>query len=177
MGEALVDTPLLVSCSTCATAYRVRLGLVPERGARAVCRVCSEPIVILRPKRPTVWVFTDDPAMQRANTLPILEGLEGYEVLLIDAFERQALQDLPVFPTPEVVIFGDMHALLEDPVLARVAQEGAAKILLSTHENEELQEVVEAFCGFDHLLFLPIEPSLLHVVLEDATRRDEEDDQ
>jgi hypothetical protein len=131
--------------------------------------VCEGTLVIRLPRRPTVWVFTDDPAMQRSNTVSRIEQVGGYECLLLDASDREDLASLPTFPMPDAVVFGDMHVLLEDPVLHRCCEGGAGRILLSTHQNADLLDAAKAFCGFDHHLLLPIETALVRVVLEDAT--------
>ena len=107
--------------------------------------------------------------MQRGDTVLMLEAVPGYDVLLLDAEAREDLLALGDVPGPAAVAFGCMHALLEDPLLGRVCREGAGRILLSTHENDDLQEAVEAFCGADHVLYLPFDPPLLEVVLEDVT--------
>jgi hypothetical protein len=114
-----------------------------------------------------VWVFTDDPAIRRGDTLRQLERLDDLDVLFLDASDRSDLVDLPGAPLPDAVVFGDMHVLLEDALLRRCCDGGAARLLLSTHGNEELREMADASFGFDHHLHLPIDLTVLRAVFAD----------
>lgn len=169
-GLMNIDSDLhhFLRCPDCCVAYKVRKDIVPPRGARAQCRVCNGVLVVRPPRRPTIWVFTDDPAMKRGDTLNQIQRATGFEFVLLDASDRQDLAHLPSFPLPDAVLFGDMHILLEDEMLKRCCASGAGRVLVSTHENEDLTVAAEAFCGFDHQVLVPVDTTLLGIVLDDV---------
>jgi hypothetical protein len=57
---------------------------------------------------------------------------------------------------PWVIVFGGMHVILEDPLLAALAQTPeVSRLLVSTHANAELLDAAINFCGLDHHVTLP----------------------
>lgn len=113
--------------------------------------------------RRRVWVFPDDPAIQRPGVLPALRSaLESCVFEVVDAETRtgliQSAHEREEWP--DVVVFGDMPVLLEDRLLRTVAtRPNVFRVLVSTHHNPELVRVAQQYCGFDRHLALPLTPS------------------
>lgn len=163
------DTYIKTSCPTCETAFRVRAALVGPAGSRARCRMCGGAFAVRPHSVPSVWVFVDDPAFQVPATVRALQDVRGANVVLLDRDARQALVGEAFTSRPAAVVFGDMHVILEDGLLERVCEGSeATRILVSTHQNQDMVDAARSFCGFDHHLVLPLASSLLQVVLEDA---------
>ena len=120
--------------------------------------------------RRRVWVFPDDPALQRPGVLQALKAALSTSVIeVIDADSRiqlsQAAHERDEWP--DVVVFGDMPVLLEDRLLRTVAtRENVLRVLVSTHYNPELVRTAQQYCGFDRHLALPLTPSDLRMAFE-----------
>lgn len=151
-------------CPACSKAYRIATELIPVQGARVRCKQCRQAFAVARPddRPPTVWVLTGDPAIAHPDVQRCLSVL-GYQCSLerLDGTERatrlHAMLQGQAEP-PSVVVFGDMHVLLQDELLELVARQGQAqRVRISTHANAELTEAAEAFCGFDRQCHLPLE--------------------
>jgi predicted Zn finger-like uncharacterized protein len=185
-GEFVIDLPPhQVTCPSCRRTYNIDLALVPPQGARVACRRCGERFVVQPPgaapvaagddasRRPStmppeaarrrVWVFPDDPALQRPGVMAALRSaLESCIFEVIEAETRteliQSAHERDEWP--DVVVFGDMPVLLEDRLLRTVAtRSNVLRVLVSTHHNPELVRVARQYCGFDRHLALPMTPS------------------
>jgi len=72
---------------------------------------------------------------------------------------------------PSVVLFGDLHVLLEDSLLRTVAtRPGVHRILVSTHRNSDLVLTARQFCGFDRHLVVPFNRTHVRAALEPVAR-------
>ena len=110
--------------------------------------------------QPTVWLLTGDPALRT----PAVEGAAAKlsataRVQEIVPEQREAwARSLgePDANPPWLVVFGAMHAILEDPILAALARSPeSARLMISTHANADLLDAAINFCGLDHHVTLP----------------------
>src|SRR5690606_16600952 len=96
---------------------------------------------LLSTRKPQVWVLTGDPGLDRPQIeIAIGQLRERYEVFVLDSEEREqrqgAISDVDL---PWVVVFGDLHTLVEEPVLQDLRHRGeTARLLVSTHENVDM---------------------------------------
>lgn len=120
--------------------------------------------------RRRVWLFPDDPALQRPGVLPALRSALGNCLVeVIDAETRTGLSQAAHERDewPDVVVFGDMPVLLEDRLLRTVAtRDNVLRVLVSTHYNPELVRTAQQYCGFDRHLALPLTPSEIRQAFE-----------
>jgi hypothetical protein len=126
--------------------------------------------------QPIVWVLTDDPALRKSPVTEVLLGLRAtMRVEEIVGEHRAALalrlrgeQELP----PWVIVFGGMHVILEDPLLAALAQAPeVSRLLVSTHANAELLQAAVNFCGLDQLVTLPAPAEQVRAAIERMAER------
>lgn len=74
-------------------------------------------------------------------------------------------------PLPDVLVFGDMHVLLADPVLAALrSTPRVRRLLVSTHYNAELLASAEAFCQVSTHIVLPASDEEVRLRLASAIR-------
>jgi hypothetical protein len=124
-------------------------------------------------QEPSIWVLTGDPALDRQDVRDMLGRLPlEAEVTFLDADERAARMariEAGAEPPPWALVFGDLHVLLGDPLLAGLAGRVAelSRIIVSTHENVELLQASINACGLDCCLTLPLRED----ALGDALRR------
>lgn len=150
------------NCPSCKRSYRIARELVPEKGARVRCKQCSQSFVVRPPKESAgiVWVLTGDPAISNEEVQEALKDIRyvcSIEVLDGAArAERLKLLLQEKATAPGVIIFGDMHVLLQDELLRLVCDEpDVERLRISTHDNADLTEAASDFCGFDHQISLP----------------------
>ncbi len=108
--------------------------------------------VLLSTHRPRVWVFGGDPAIDQPQ-IEVAVGtlLERYDVMVLDAPQReQWLGHVGDLELPWVVVFGDLHTLVEEPLLHELSLRGeTARVLVSTHENVEMLSASVNAAGLD----------------------------
>lgn len=110
--------------------------------------------------RPTVWVMTGAPSVAQVTVQTALAQLAAeVEVRFLDEKTRAAMRiellQHRIAP-PWVLIFGDLHALLGDPLLGDLAGEGeTARLLISSHANLELTQTTINTVGLDWQICLP----------------------
>ena len=121
--------------------------------------------------RPIVWVLAGDPALRKPPMTEVILGLRSaMQIDEIVAEQRASLaarlreeDELP----PWLVIFGGMHVVLEDPVLAALARAPeVARLLVSTHANADLLDAAINFCGIDQHVVLPASTARLRETIE-----------
>lgn len=124
----------------------------------------TEPIPArLTPLR--VWIFPDDPAMQHKDVLPCLKTVLAHDhvQLLSEDFRRVVCEHFwpPLEDaTPHVVLFGETHVQLRDPLLQRVATKfGVHRVLVSLDPSEAPLRATRGFCGVDSRLTVPLDPA------------------
>lgn len=121
--------------------------------------------------RPLVWVLAGDPALRKPPMTEVILGLRSaMQIDEIVAEQRAALaarlRDEDELP-PWLVIFGGMHVVLEDPVLAALARAPeVARLLVSTHANADLLDAAINFCGIDQHVVLPSSTARLRETIE-----------
>lgn len=107
---------------------------------------------LLSTGKPRVWFFSDDPAIDQTTVQVAIAKLQldaEVEVLDTDARERKRESGLCEQP-PWVVVFGELHALINDSLLDEVGRHGeVARILVSTHDNLELLRTSVNTSGLD----------------------------
>lgn len=110
---------------------------------------------------PEVWAFSGDPAMDQPELRALIERqARRYSVTFLDAEAREAKQVeyLSGLLPPALVIFGDLHVLLKEPLLEAICRQGeTARLLVSTHENAELLKSTINDCGLNAQLCAPAE--------------------
>jgi serine/threonine protein kinase len=125
---------------------------------------------------PVVWVLMDDPALRKAPLTDALLRLR--DVMRIEEIapdHRLALaarlaeeEELP----PWVVVFGGMHVILEDPLLAALGSTPeVSRLLVSTHANTELLLAAVDFCGLDQHITLPADEGSILQAIDRAVSR------
>lgn len=114
---------------------------------------------LLSVERPSVWVLSGDPAVDRSEVREALATLGECDVQLLGEDERHAMLERleqGAIGAPWVMVFGDLHVLLEDPLLAATTRSGeTARMLVSSHANTELLQSTINACGLDHQVCLP----------------------
>lgn len=166
-----------VTCRRCGAAFTIHRpkdaarrtdGLeLPEPPFRVPSDPDSVPAPVTKSAPPAssrrVWVFPDDPALQHRGVLPFLKvELAQDRVQFLEEDHRRVIYDHlwppPPESAPDVIVFGDMHVLTEDPLLQRLATGiPVHRVLLSTHYNLGLVQAARVFCGFDRHLTLPLD--------------------
>jgi serine/threonine protein kinase len=126
--------------------------------------------------QPTIWVLAGDPAVRNPAVLEALGVLRGTtHVLEIPADQRESLaasltgEDAS---PPWLVMFGGMHVILEDPLLAALARvPDVSRLMVSTHASSELLDAAINFCGLDHHLTLPAVPEQVRDSIDRMVQR------
>ena len=149
-------------------AFEAVAGIVGERsdmtsGMWSVAGVQKATGTALRSARtPSVWVLTEDPALNQPCMRLAMAQLAGrYDLRLLDAAERQAVvRDFMkgTEEAPWVLLFGDLHVILQDELLSTLRGTAeTSRLLVSTHLNPDLLQSTVNFAGLDHHVSLPVE--------------------
>lgn len=130
-------------------------------------------VPLLSTGKPKVWFFSQDPAIDKdtvQDTIALLCTSMDVEVLDSDAREaKRAGLDAEL---PWVVVFGDLHALLNDPLLEEAGRRGElARVLVSTHDNLELLRSSVNASGLDGRFCVTQPASELVGLINDAVKR------
>jgi len=159
-------------CSALIAVREGADGAAPVSGTQPTSGRISPPMQRLRSTgRPVVWVLTGDPALRKPPMPEVLMGLRGaMQVEEIAPDMRAALvarlRDDAEVP-PWVVIFGGMHVVLEDGLLAALARAPeVTRLLLSTHANVGLLDAAINFCGVDQHVTLPTTATRVREVID-----------
>lgn len=123
--------------------------------------------------RRTVWVLAGDPAIDRPGVAAVLEQMCSncrLEVLDGPTCAQRAASSTLLDDAPDVLVFGDLHVILQDELLSklRLAPE-VTRVLLSTHHNDDLVDAARAFCTVDRHVVLPESGAVLAADLSAAT--------
>ena len=127
-------------------------------------------------KAPTIWLFTEDPATNHASVSMAAAALgQEFELHSLNAADREALLPRLIaghVKPPWVAVFGDMHVLVQDPLLARLRwTPGMSRVLVSTHLNAEMLQTTANFAGLDRQITLPAEPDDIFAGIERMVER------
>lgn len=106
-----------------------------------------------------MWVVQGDPAIDHPDVVEAVVQLsQSYEILVLGDDDGAAWLTLPsdTRRVPDVLVFGDLHALLGNPVVEALAHDPRVRrVLLSTHRNSDLYTAATEFCHVDEHLVLP----------------------
>jgi len=125
---------------------------------------------LLSTRKPQVWVLTGDPGLDRPQIeIAIGQLRERYEVFVLDSEEREqrqgAISDVDL---PWVVVFGDLHTLVEEPVLQDLRHRGeTARLLVSTHENVDMLSTSVNATGLDAQVWAGERPDALVTAVDE----------
>ncbi|MDP2307969.1 MAG: serine/threonine-protein kinase [Pseudomonadota bacterium] len=107
---------------------------------------------------PRIWILGEDPATSRIVAANLFGGpgswshpLAEVEIVppLLAGARAEELRRGEV-PWPAVVIFGGMAVIVEDPLLELFRKQGeTARLLVLTHENNELLGMAVSYVGVD----------------------------
>lgn len=126
-----------------------------------VAQLDGEPEVrLLSVEEPVVWVLAGDPGVGRQEVRDALSRVGGCDVRMLDEKARReavARLEAGTLDPPWVLLFGDLHVLLEEPLLEATAESGeTARMLISSHANAELLQSTINACGLDYQVCLPV---------------------
>lgn len=124
-------------------------------------------------RKPKVWLLSGDPGLDQPH-VEVAVGmlLERYDVTILDSAQREhpghfADQDLPW-----VVVFGDLHTLVEEPILQDTRMHGeTARVLVSTHENVDMLSTSVNAAGLDAQVCLNARADVLVDVVDAMVER------
>jgi serine/threonine protein kinase len=134
------------------------------------------PVVLKSTEKPVIWFFRDvlttaQPAVRSA--VDILSA--RYDVTLLDKGDRSAARDdiaAGRAVTPWVVVFGDMHVLLEDDLLMELANSAETlTVLISAHLNVEMLQTAVNATGLRRHICLPQEPAAIVEAVDEVVQR------
>ncbi len=165
----------VVQCDNCQARYSVDLNRMKSRRAKATCHGCKRVIIIEKPpeplllalddelERPEIWVLDGAPAVERLEVSRALDSLGAtHKVLHLDHIARAATMQRLVRGNeelPSCIVFGDLHVILEDPLLDLLRDvESVARVLICTHRNQEILTLATEFCVVDRHIELPAQP-------------------
>lgn len=130
----------------------------PPSQRAEIKRMHASTVSVAGPQRPVLWAFIDGPEFRKPNVEEALRRLEG-EIRLVrmGRAEREAWLNAlanEAQPAPHAVLFGDMHVLLDDNLLAEIVDMvETSRVLVSGHVNVELIHSSISRCGLDsHVL-------------------------
>jgi serine/threonine protein kinase len=109
--------------------------------------------------RPVVWVLNEDPAIDRLALVALAHAVKDVaELRILDHAERTWLAaNADDDMMPSVVLFGDLHIVLEEALLARIGEGSSTqRVLISKGLNPELLQRSINFCGVDRHICLPV---------------------
>jgi serine/threonine-protein kinase len=115
---------------------------------------------------PVVWVLADDSSVLKPSIQAALEQI-GQEVELLEISQvlreplLQALRSGEQLP-PWVILFGDLHVIREDRLLAAAASSGeVGRLLVSAPASADRLRRALAFCGLDLHVCPPEAPEVI----------------
>lgn len=146
-----------------------------ESGEADLIGRVSDAFLQLSSERPTVWVLSDDPGVTEETIRLIQSACLGTEVVRIGPDERLQWSEWLLngqVPEPWLVVFGDLHVILQDGLLYSLAERGEiCKMLISTHLNGEMLQTAANFAGVDQQLVLPVVPLEVTRIVQDLLGR------
>lgn len=130
--------------------------------------------VLLSTRKPKIWVLSGDPALDQPQ-IEVAIGmlLERYEVNVVDGHQREHLPGrIADLELPWVVVFGDLHTLVEEPVLQEVRQRGeTARVLVSSHQNIDMLSTSVNAAGLDAQVSVSDRPDALIATIDVMVER------
>ncbi len=125
---------------------------------------------LLSLEHPVVWAFAGDPGTDQPQVIEALESLsERYRVESLDAEARadKRIELLSGSSPPWVILCGDLHVLLGEPLLEEARRQGeTSRLLVSTHANWDLLNTSVNACGLHAQVCLPCDPQQLADAIE-----------
>lgn len=112
---------------------------------------------------PEIWVLQDDPAFRHDRTVKLLSRLtRRYRIKHVGNKEGAALAkaiSARKQHLPWVVLFGDLHVIINNPLLAVLrGRSELSRVLVSTHLNAEMMHATINACSLDQQLLCTDEP-------------------
>ena len=133
----------------------------------------DEAAALLSAGKPSIWFCAGDPGLDQPQVRQAVEQLsEFYDVLVLDSQERDMHREgLTSGRLPWIIVFGDLHALLEEPLLTEAGRHGeTSRVLVSTHENIDLLTTTINSSGLDAQICLTSDAedliTLTHTMVE-----------
>ena len=139
------------------------VGAAPDHSR---CEILPVSHLLMAASLPRIWLLEDDPAMTHGITRQAAAHLgERYEVRALGRADRElAVAELRSGRTtpPWVIVFGDLHVLLEDELLEYLSSSAEmSRMLISTHQNLELLQTSINNAGLDYHVTLPTTPKAI----------------
>jgi hypothetical protein len=131
-------------------------------------------VPLLSTGKPRVWFFSDDPAIDQAAVQDAIAALRVHmDVEVLDTDAREVKRDVGLdAESPWVVVFGDLHSLINEPLLEEASRRGEmARILVSTHDNLELLRTSVNNSGLDGRFCVTKATTELVQLVNDAVER------
>ncbi|PIV99387.1 MAG: hypothetical protein COW42_11160 [Deltaproteobacteria bacterium CG17_big_fil_post_rev_8_21_14_2_50_63_7] len=122
-------------------------------------------------KYPSVWILAGDPALDDTHVARLVKATAHYRVLVLDREKARATAEsvkLGHAKLPWVVIFGDLHVILQVTLLNALRElPTTQRILVSAKLNAQMLEAAVNFCGTDRHLLLPMDEETLAETIEE----------
>jgi serine/threonine protein kinase len=166
-----LDGPVDTVDTVDMTQPRVGVSLPESLKQRAVAQ--ARPI-LLSTRKPKVWVFAGDPGLDQPQVeIAIGMLLERYDVTVLDAVQRERRQGrVSEGDLPWVVVFGDLHALLDEPLLQELSCRGETmRVLVSTHDNVDMLSTTVNATGLDAQVSMGKRPDALVELIDAMVER------
>ena len=129
---------------------------------------------LLSTTRPRIWFFSGDPGLDTPQVRDVVTLLrDKFDVQVLDGNERERRQgQIADAELPWVVVFGDLHALVDEPLLRQLSARGeTARVLVSTHNNVDLLSATVNATGLDAHECISDRPEQLANVVEGMVER------
>lgn len=157
-------------------ALLAALGAEVEVGVDKAPRVAAPAPRVEVPMRPLVWAFVDGPEFRRPHVAEALDRLEReVELVRLNTEGRSAwLESLDegARPAPHAVLFGDIHILLDEPILDVLSPlVEVSRVLVSAQTNLELIHYSIANFGLDSHVLADMEVDDIVLNVQDAILR------
>lgn len=125
---------------------------------------------------PEIWVLNEDPAFRLPNAQELVELLkQKYRVRTLSQNSLTAAHTLlkqGQLPPPWVVLFGDLHVILGEPLLGILSKRGdLSRVLVSTHLNADMMHTTVNACSLDQQLLADGSPEMLLASVEEMVTR------
>ncbi len=121
-------------------------------------------------ENPSIWILSGDPAVDQVFIERVRTVASHYDIIEISrddaAREAKALLAGEVQP-PWLVLFGDLHVIVQSRVLHALRDMPASqRLLISAKLNGQMLEAAVNFCGVDKHMVLPVDVVSLSEALE-----------
>lgn len=123
--------------------------------------------------KPKVWLLSGDPGLDQPHVdVAVGKLLERYDVTVLDPAQREHPAHFADQDLPWVVVFGDLHTLVEEPILHDPRMHGeTARVLVSTHQNVDMLSTSVNATGLDAQVCLDARVDVLVDVVDAMVER------